>query len=940
MRPEVARNLIDVWSRKREQYPGWVILPFENRHALWHQTEQWIGPILESLAHLSPPDDLLLLYELNWRLERALTTINSDWLPAYEAVVRAYNPFPRYVQSESARVRPDSENRAGMDWKQAGDRWVELVLALARKAREVQDERAFQYWIELVRGVAPLNPEWQARWYFEQGLFHLSRFDRDGVLRILDEWPAQELSFWEGRRTSLLAEFGETADARRAAEAILSDIRSRQQPYIIDLSLLSQEGWMMLQLFAIDFGGIFGGHEEDVRQDRFRLRWAALKSYGCDPWTELNELKEEVRSLEAEATHDREVVKGFDPHRATYGPRYYTESLFIRRRPAFALLRLFEEAAIPMRVGSGSMAGDDGGRAGRLIAPFSPLWALSAMVRSQYGNVLSDWFDRIRVAKLPDEDVSRLYTILTDAFTQALRYLSENPQEARTMTTFYATTLDDIVELLSRLSFRLPPTELDALLRRAVEVYGSPLLRSQAHLYKVLNPLFERIIYAMPNSGLLSRLDLLLSLPIPFERGAEVPIPDWVPEPMSDVEFTDEFKIREDYDRSAWNQSIDTLVGIVRNGTPQGRQRATLRLIILADIGGLSDEQELRFREALWSQLDDRGLPAHTNLYIVNFLRHPRPGTDTTKEDIRQYILSDAVPRNYQYFTEVTNLTARVNAKEGDRETLIDWRPDEAALLLNRAVEWWDGVEAMTSTERQRKYSLDLKRRAVEIFHLLQFLSVVVFPRLAEASDDVKVAAAEILYRVERSGFSIHFALPALLFVAPARYELVARKMREGLNSLKEDETRDAVKGTYRWLLHSAYGEIKPPPDDLFAELINKVTFRRQPALLSAIAQVAIIVKELPQLINPETVVALTTGLQYLLIDTELPNEVDRETVSDFRFTIPFEERPNLRAAAAGLAYRLFILLSGKNQEVPEVINRWREVSMHDPLPEVRRAWH
>jgi hypothetical protein len=156
-------------------------------------------------------------------------------------------------------------------------------------------------------------------------------------------------------------------------------------------------------------------------------------------------LKSDIRVLEGETHPDWEVVKEFDPGRETHHHFFTGESLFVRRRPAFAFLRLFEEGALPMKAGWWNMASEHGATAARLIAPFAPLWALSAMIRSDHEKSLLKWFDRVRVATLSDEDVSQLTALLSSAMTQAFEYLSQNPQEARRMVTFYAHHLESLV---------------------------------------------------------------------------------------------------------------------------------------------------------------------------------------------------------------------------------------------------------------------------------------------------------------------------------------------------------------------------------------------------------------------------------------------------------------------------------------------------------------
>lgn len=64
-------ELYRVWRGTRQEYPGWVVASEDNKQSLWQYTERHIPQVVLAVDRLSPPDDLFLLYELNWRLERA-----------------------------------------------------------------------------------------------------------------------------------------------------------------------------------------------------------------------------------------------------------------------------------------------------------------------------------------------------------------------------------------------------------------------------------------------------------------------------------------------------------------------------------------------------------------------------------------------------------------------------------------------------------------------------------------------------------------------------------------------------------------------------------------------------------------------------------------------------------------------------------------------------
>lgn len=74
IRLEQLQKIADEWRQKRIIYPGWLILPYDNRRVLWSYTSSWVyelpdpaltGPGVDGL-------DIQYTYELVWRLERCL----------------------------------------------------------------------------------------------------------------------------------------------------------------------------------------------------------------------------------------------------------------------------------------------------------------------------------------------------------------------------------------------------------------------------------------------------------------------------------------------------------------------------------------------------------------------------------------------------------------------------------------------------------------------------------------------------------------------------------------------------------------------------------------------------------------------------------------------------------------------------------------------------
>jgi hypothetical protein len=338
LQAENLKKICSEWCQDRLDYPGWVIAPKKNRDSLWMCTERWIEPLLQSIEELPPPENLFLLHELNWRLETALIPLFMNWAEKITPVIETFDPYPKRVEIKGATIKPDEDKYKQWDWKSIGECWVGLAFALAREAREDQDEKRFRLWMTRLEEVVKQRTEWHARWFYEECLFYLFRFDQEKIRETLENWPeTSDLPFWEVKHASILAELGELKEAERIAEGALSRIRSQIQPYSIDYSLASQEGWIMLLLKAIKSNKL-DKDEDFVKQ--YRDRWEQLRTYRCNPIPEIDRLELVLNGPRPSHKPEKETKKEFDPDRITVTHHIRSGWNISEFLPAFTFLRM------------------------------------------------------------------------------------------------------------------------------------------------------------------------------------------------------------------------------------------------------------------------------------------------------------------------------------------------------------------------------------------------------------------------------------------------------------------------------------------------------------------------------------------------------------------------------------------------------------------------
>ncbi len=959
LKVENLRKQYEIWRQKRLEYPGWIVAPKENREELWAYTEGWISPVLDSIENLTQPEKIFLLYELNWRLEKSLIPFDTNWVEKMIPIIEAFNPYPRLIELESAILRPDKEEFKKLDWKQISEQWGELVFAIIRNAREDQNEERFHLWMSRMEKVVKLQIEWQSRYFYEKCLFYLFNFDQEKVRKTLDIWPERKDMPWdEAKRASILTELGELKEAEKILEEALAVIRSRIQISILDYSLLSQEGWVMILLQAIK-NNSWPNKRNFVLQ--YRDRWEKLGVYKCNPWYEI-EMSKLLLKGPCLSTIPKTIIKNeFDPGIKTETHKFPVGLINSDLMPAFSFLRMLEDGDIPFSCGMVSMFSDVISNAAQCIFPFAPNQALSSMVRAREYDKIKAWFNRTRIASLTEKEVIKFNNLFDNSLTQSMRYLAKYSNLTNsTESLFSRNQLIISIEIVSRLCFRLSFEQLDKLFNLAITIYSFPVFRQYYDMSYCVQSLFKRLLMALPQEYILKRMVDLLTLPIPTENGFEVHEPKFWGEPFNDVKWQKSTKLSGDYERSEWSVPITNLISVVKNGKPEARKRAILRLGRLHEINLLTNEEKKNFAEALWAKIDTKkGIPADTDLLDLPLLFLPELSEGIIKNSFKRYLLSSDFTYAVQYTSDSNgkqHITKSLNfpsanikyiieckrstlplllEREDELQRYIDWSSDEAIVLLKKIVAWWDNDKEALK-ENSQTFTDSLRK---EFSKLVSLLAEIILPRMVGVEEKIRSLIERILPEMEEYGICILSALPMTLFIKPDSYGEVSQRLRNGLNSIKQEEVEDSIDGLFYWLIYGNKGVLAAPPQDLLNELINRIVTRRQPGLNYEIQVISAIIYYYPNYFKDDQFDSICTALKYLYKETELPNKQDMEAADNIYMPIPQEDIPEFRRNASELAYVIYDCFFNNNKIIPDILVQWKERSQKDPLPEVKRIW-
>jgi hypothetical protein len=921
---EYLKKVLEGWKIEKDHYPGWLVAPEKSRIELWDNTNSMLGFIISNMNELSWQDKLELLFLLNWRLEKCLIPMSllmPDSLDIIEKFLEEINPSDFLGKTNDVAA--------------ASFYWAELAFSLLRNARERFELERFTIWRERLEKICCQKREWETRLYYERCMLALYKLDFEEVFKILDEWPEfLENLQWEIKRLGILSELGDIDGSIILAEKILSKIRDNQVPGQADFYLYSMEAAVMVELKNSRNG--------KVADDNYWERLEQLNHYHCNPFQEIEKIESYLQSSEPKSKPSISFVDEFDPyiggtivHHRYYGGKGYSDSIF----PAFHFLRLFEEIGLPLNLFS-----DPSIFAVKWIENYSPLWSISLLVRSKEKDAINKWFDRISAATFDKKIVQQIQPILLKSWRHVIKFIIKDPVE-----TLYDKPLNDYLryfgilsEVISRLCLHFDDEELHRLLRDAMGIYNSPPLPGHKRSApESLCNIFRRVIWAMSEDRLFQEIYHLLSLPMPEKNSIAYSAGGRWEDPLAMVPWRIEkyrIKFPKDFDRGIWDSPIKSLINTVKNGGQINRPIAINRLKAIYEIGGLTEEEEKNFGTAIWSWVDQYGLPECTGLYKSEYFLLPAPEKGKIKDLIKRYLLKSAISAEVGTLLFTARFFHHTAMGEG---FIITWTEEEVSLIFNKLCEYWD--ERKKKLDSPIKTSIEyVEQRNSKIFfqQYPEIIAQVILPIIRNTNNDQVVKKIEnLLIDMEGKKISLNAVKPALLFINKRESASIKNDELEGLNSLNPVIVCESIKGIYFWLCFSSlYDSFPEFPQELLDKLIWVISARRLPGLLDAIEYIGLIVKNLPDRLMDCHINDICKAINYLIDDTS-PDIIRERKRAGYWLPIEIKDIPHYRAEVSYLAYLLYKNLNRQNKKIARDISRWKEIFENDPLPEVKKIW-
>ena len=933
---ETVRKVIERWRFERNWYPGWLVPREQLRSSLWHETRDWIEPLIKFVKNWPPADRLLLFREINWRLEISMIPLFSDWITPFESAV---NELFADLQKEIP-TKPTGQVRRAINISdtEVAEAWLEIAFALLREARENYNSERWNAFKEKIAQVVVGHPQFTDRYNYEQALWMMWNIERSQAKDVLAKWsPSPHSPLAVMWKAGLLAELDELSEARSLLRTALREIRkSFNNVQERSIHLLSLEGWCTYLLFAVAHA--MDGSEGWQLHEEFSERWQELKEWDCNPQSLKQYFHEVLSDIPPVPKKTKQIVRGFDPWRIHITHTWSGDAIK-PWLPAFACIRLYEQVGIPLHLPFFNLSGSALRNACKWIAPFTGFWSPALLIRAGKRDDLTKhgFMNRAQVAVMEPDLAKNLNKWAMDALKRELSSLSGNIARASAQEAL----LEVLPEVLSRLAFKLESADLQEAFSSALEFHRQPGIPSNISLHQSCKPWFKRLFEAVDDRQLLVWLPDLLRFPlyIGSDRLSN-PLPNPWPDPMRQIPIGRTRAAKQAHPEllTEINKAIEWLLERAKRESGEGRRRAMIRLIYIFDANILTEEQKNRLGTLLWEKINEHGLPDLPDLPCFNYLHLPSPENVDVVSKVKQHILSIApisniVEENPMILNASLASRAAVQIPHESRG-IIEWNWDERKELWDKVIEWWNKERVMFSIEKSSPF-VRTEHISDSLDKVGMFMARAILPQMDSASEDEWNRVLAFLSETRKRGVYLTTVLPYVLLHRSSEREKIIQTIFDDLSSDNEKAVQASARAVRHWIHLANAGLLDSPPNAAADKLIHRVIFRRPEGILTCMNQLAVLLIEKPALFTSEQVNLVVASLTPWSLATCLPISEERD--ADFSE----EERPELRDLLGRLASALSIWLKNQfpDQPEPTEISLLREPYKSDPLPEVRRAF-
>ena len=911
---ETIRQVLATWAHNRKLYPGWLVFPSGEEHSVLSQhTNEWEPSILNALPKLAPVERLYAVRELVWRREILLDPITPALEGSAQKALDAIDCENRVVQIDSEEIK---------DWTGVREAWRNVALTLVTDARYDCKEGLFEQRLESLGPFKEDSAYVAHRMYQERCLWALYDMDFSTLNELLDVWDVDNSDpVWKLRKAAILTEMRRHNESLLLVQGALNSFRKdfASESSVANASRMS---WALASTLTWD-----------NRRSVFR-RWDELASLRCHAWNEIAHLR-----LTMERTERQEKAPSYDYGVSRSAGVRWSNARHTRLVAAYRTIRLPEVAGLPPATSPrGDRFGSVGVTSGVLtlaaeeLASLIPELAIRLVLRlltSDTDDTLGRVVSRTSVATLTEDSAASLASICTDAIDFALPRLFTPDERKAGISSIERMRV--AIEVLSRLVPRLKPEMVNTALDKGLECYRTPRIVQHDFLTEPVGHLLERSWKALPKGHRSNRVFDLLASPITGMDGFEVG--RGLRDPISFIGSEDLSAWMKSDSNDQYREVVDFLSRTLRSNNGRARGRAMSRLLYLAGLDILTEDDKQEFANILWGDSD----PVLTNISGPHmlpdwaFMILPELTQGQAERSFRCKWLRqdpDRQDESEDFSSDLIWQLGYAFAGLRLRERTLDVTAAESKRIAAHVERF---VAIFSSGALNLGFSVSMAIQSISDVALEISLPDDIAERLCANAESLVAAdstrLSDPLFPFENLrdevNWTVGYALiPGLVKALPHRFDALVMWLRAGLASGEDKRVRRAMSALHCWVSAPAEFALNLPPDSLVREVGVIISSRRRDSLADALKFAEWVYDEGHQEHKDAISTLIVSGLSALAEEMQYDRHQEDHDVPDIRL--------NCVRLASSMAKHGF--------EDDPTIRKWLEIGRDDPFPEVRNA--
>ena len=524
------------------------------------------------------------------------------------------------------------------------------------------------------------------------------------------------------------------------------------------------------------------------------------------------------------------------------------------------------------------------------------LYLVVLTVNSESDSTLEKTLSRIQLARVPDEECSRLI----ECFIQAIKFwLRKTSINSNVNSTQAVTKIRVFVEILARLSVRATSSQAKELFKLSMK-WGNENIFRHLWLRKSLGHLIE---YSLKTIPVTEQSDLLLDalmFPLASDIGGADASFQW-PNPIIQGRF-----LRDE--STEINHRIEQLIKSISPGEDTSKY-ALMRLIPLLDMDFLKEHEKILLCHQLWKDSGDKikDFPK-TGLLNWVLLKLPSKNPNSVQNKFREYVFNVENPD----FLSDGSLLDLINSPNVE----VYPSQNEALNCFNRLTSW------RISKNKHHMFDSTSQQEASVGKYISEALARCIVPILSKDTLNQENYSKLREFIVANELNQVLVALP---YFAQNNIELegsIEKIIREHIHSSNKNNVTSAAFAIFEWRkLYKCEST-----DNLIATLITMITLNRESSAISVLNSI-------------NDLLLLEDGLQgdqVILLQEVIPSVFDNSNYTvESRTKNELANVSLLRSKVVKVAKSLLSVGNISNKKELKRVLSEAEV---DPLPEVRHA--